>query len=75
MKTIIKFPIYVEIETDNIDRAVVVAQANKFLYPRLIEFLSSKRIKSSHLQGFRELVGQPDAQIRLFTENELFKQS
>jgi len=75
MKTIIKFPIYIEIESENVDRKIITEAANSFLYPRLIEYLSSKRIRFSHLREFRKITGQPDAAVRLFTENNLFEKS
>lgn len=75
MKTIIKFPIYVEIDTENVDRKVVTEAANAYLYPRLIEWLSSKRIAYRHLREFRKLTGQEDASIKLFTDGDLFRKS
>jgi len=73
MKTVIKFPIYVEIETDNVDRKVVSDAANQILYPSLIRYLSNAKYRSQILEQFREEAKVSTLDVKLLTEVDLFR--
>lgn len=74
MKTILKFAVYVEIDTDNVDRANVTRAANTILYPNLIRYLSSAKYKGKILEDFRSAAKVNFASVRLLTESDLVKQ-
>ena len=74
MKTILKLPIYVEIETDNVDRARVTSAANQILYKCLLEYLSGAQYTRSNLKEFREAAGVDNVSVKLLTELDLFKE-
>jgi len=73
MKTVIKFPIYVEIETDNVDRKLVSDAANSVLYPSLLKYLSSAKYRSDILKEFREVAKVTTLDVKLLTEVDLFR--
>lgn len=72
MVTILKFPVYVEIETGNVDRGLVTRSAQKILLPQLLTYLSSGKYKSSILANFSREIGSP-ANVTLLTELELLR--
>lgn len=72
MKTIIKFPIYVEITSDNIDRKIVSDAANQIFYPHLLQYLSSAKYRSSVLEEFRKATKVTNLDVKLLTEIDLF---
>lgn len=74
MKTIIKFPIYVEIETDNVDRKLVSDAANSVLYPSLLKYLSSAKYRSEILKEFRDVAKVTTLDVKLLTEVDLFRE-
>jgi len=73
MKTVLKFPLYVEIETDNVDRKRVTDAANQILYPNLLKYLSDAKFRSSVQKEFREVAKVDNAYINLLTELDLFR--
>jgi len=74
MKTVLKFPIYVEIESDNVDRKVITDAANQILYPSLLSYLANARYRSKVLMEFREATKVDLLDIKLLTEIDLFKE-
>jgi len=72
MVTILKFPVYVEIETGNVDRSLVTRSAQEILLPQLLTYLSSGKYKSSVLASFSKAIGSP-ANVTLLTELELLR--
>lgn len=72
MVTILKFPVYVEIETGNVDRGVVTRSAQEILLPQLLSYLSSGKYKTSVLAQFSKAIGSP-ANVTLLTELELLR--
>lgn len=73
MKTILKFPVYVEIDTDNVDRAKVTSAANKILYPQLLSYAGNTSFRRSIMKEFKDAAGVDFAEIKLLTEVDLFK--
>lgn len=73
MITVIKFPIYVEIESDNVDRKLVTDAANQILYPNLIRYLSDAKYQSRTVKEFRESAKCNNVSVKLLTELDLFK--
>jgi hypothetical protein len=74
MKTILKFPIYVEIDSDNVDRKLITDAARSVLYPTLIQFVGSASIRRKVLEQFREASGVANLDIKFLTEIDLFKE-
>jgi len=72
MVTILKFPVYVEIETGNVDRSLVTRSAQEILLPQLLTYLSSGKYKQSVLASFSRAIGSP-ANVTLLTELELLR--
>lgn len=73
MKTIIKFPIYVAIETDNVDRKIVSDAANQIFYPHLLQYLSSAKYRSSVLEEFRRATKVTNLDVTLLTELDMLR--
>lgn len=73
MITVIKFPIYVEIESDNVDRKLVTDAANQILYPNLLRYLSDAKYQSKTVKEFRESAKCNSVSVKLLTELDLFK--
>jgi len=73
MKTVLKFPIYIEIDTDNVDRKVVTDAANQILYPHLLSYLSNAKYRNKVLDQFRDATHLTNVTIQLLTEIDLFK--
>lgn len=74
MITILKFPIYVQIESGNVDRALVSKASKETLYPLLLEYLASARVKSGVLEKVSKEVGSP-VSIQLLTEIDLINRT
>jgi hypothetical protein len=72
MKTILKFPVYVEIETGNVSRALVTEKATEILLPNLLKYLSTGRYRQEILREFSQSIGSP-ANVQLLTEIELLR--
>lgn len=73
MKTILKFPVYVEIDTDNVDRRAVTEAANHVLYPNLLEYLSSAKYRPEVLALMRKEANITNLSVKLLTEIDLFQ--
>lgn len=73
MITVIKFPIYVEIESDNVDRKSVTDAANQILYPNLLKYLSDAKYQRETVRQFRETAKCNNVSVKLLTELDLFK--
>lgn len=74
MRTILKFPIYVEIDTDNVDRRLVTEAANRILYPSLLTYLADAKYRKKVLEEFRATANVTSADVKLLTEVDLFRQ-
>lgn len=74
MKTILKFPIYVEIDSDNVDRKIITDAAHSVLYPALLKYLSNAKYKSEILKQFREQTKVANLDVKLLTEIDLFRE-
>jgi len=74
MVTILKFPIYVRIETDNIDRSLVSRVAREKLYPQLLEYLASAKYKKGVLELLSQLIHSP-VDVSLLTDLDLIQNS
>jgi hypothetical protein len=72
MITILKFPIYVEIESDNVDRKFVTEAANQVLYPNLLKYLSEAKYKSKVVEECRIRSKSTKLTVNLLTERDLF---
>jgi hypothetical protein len=73
MKTVLKYPIYVEIESDNIDRKIITDTSNSVLYPALIQYLSNAKFRKEILVQFKEVSKVANLDIKLLTEIDLFR--
>lgn len=73
MRTVLKFPVYVEIESDNVDRKIITDAANSVLYPSLIQYLSNAKYRSEVLEQFRMASGVNNLDVKLLTEIDLFR--
>lgn len=71
MKTIIKVPTYLEVETEAIDRRLITDQARLLLSPHIIKYLHSAEFKDSVLDKYRKAIGQKSAKVRIVSELEL----
>jgi hypothetical protein len=74
MITVLKFPVYVQIETDNIDRAIVSKASKDILYPKLLEYLASASYKKQVLEELSRGIGSP-VSVSLLTEIDLISRS
>jgi len=74
MRTVLKFPIYVEIDSDNVDRKIISDAANQILYPSLIRYLAEARFRSKVLEQFRLTTKVDNLDIKLLTEIDLFRE-
>jgi len=72
--TVIKFPIYVEIESDNVDRKRVSDAANQVLHPNLLNFLSDAKFKKLTIEEFRKAIQCDNVSVKLLTEIDLFRE-
>jgi len=73
MVTVLKFPVYVEITSDNIDRKVISDGANSILYPHFVSYLGNAKFRSKILEQFRESTKVKNLDIKILTEIDLFK--
>lgn len=70
MKTILKFPVYIEIDTDNVDRARVSSLSKEVLYPLLLNYLASARVRKDVLGKMSEELKSP-VSVQILTELDL----
>lgn len=70
MNTILKFPVYVSIETDNIDRAKVSKVSKEILYPQLLNYLAKAGVRSSILNTLSKEL-HSSVSVSLLTEIDL----
>jgi hypothetical protein len=70
MVTILKFPVYVKIESGSVDRALVSKVSKEILFPELLDYLSSARVRSSILKILSEALRGP-VDVQLLTEFDL----
>jgi hypothetical protein len=70
MITILKFPVYVQIETGNMDRSRVSSFSKEKLHPLLLQYLASAGIKKTVLDEFSREFGSP-VSVTLLTELDL----
>lgn len=75
MKTILKFPIYVEIDSDNVDRKRVSDAAHEILYPELLKYISSAKVRRDILERMTVNARLTNLDIRFLTEIDLMKNS
>jgi len=67
MITVIKQSVYLSIETDVVDRALVSKATREILYPQLIKFLSDAKFRSEVVKEFNAVVQSPST-IKILTE-------
>lgn len=73
MRTVLKFPVYVIIDSDNVDRNRLTVAASKILKPSLYEFLSDAKYSKRIWSNFKEQAGVENASISIMTEEMLIK--
>lgn len=71
MKTILKFPIYVEVDSDNVDRKLVTDAINQILYPELLQYIGSAGIRRKLLDMIRERAQLINLDIKFLSEIDL----
>jgi hypothetical protein len=74
MKVVLKFPVYVSIETDNVDRAKVSKAAREILYPEIVKFVAKQSFNNSVIRKFRGFAEVPEAKIKFLSEYDLIQQ-
>jgi len=74
MVTVLKFPIYIEITSDNVDRKVISDAATQILYPQLLKYFSNAKYRMSVLDEFRDATKVDSLDVKLLTEFDLFKE-
>lgn len=74
MNTILKFPIYVQIETENIDRGRVSKVSKEILYPQLLEYLGKAGIRSKILDTLSKEL-HSTVSVSLLTELDLINKT
>jgi len=72
MVTILKFPVYVRIETDNVDRGLVSKAARESLYPQLLAYLASAKYRKGILEQLSRVIHSP-VDVSLLTELDLIQ--
>lgn len=78
MKTILKFPIYVEIVSDDTDRSKLTNSANFLLYSAMVDFLSNKnvRFEKSTLDEMEDYLGGVKIKsVQVLSQDDLVKRS
>lgn len=70
MVTILKFPIYIQVESDSTDRSRISQISREILYPHLLEYLASAKIKSKVLGEISREIGNPIS-VSFLTEIDL----
>lgn len=74
MVTILKFPIYVELTTDNgVDRRMLTEMSNSILYPELLRYLGNAKYRSNIILKMKEVSGIHNLEVQLLTEIELLQ--
>jgi len=72
MKTVLKLPLYVEVETDNIDRKKVTDNVRSILYPQILSYLAKASFRKNILEKLRTTLSVDNLDVKLLTELELF---
>jgi len=72
MIVVLKFPVYIEIETDNKDRKLVTDGAREILYPELIRYLADARYQKNVLKQLSKVTGGP-VDVKVLTEVDLIR--
>lgn len=68
MKTIMKLPLYIEVETgSNVDRSVVSKAASDILIPEIVKYLSQGKFKTQVLNEVSGRIGVP-ADVQILTQ-------
>lgn len=76
MITILRFPVYVQIETGSVDRAMVSKEAKKILYPILLEFLHRKaKYKRQYLDELSKSLGGTPVSVVYLADLEMIHKS
>lgn len=78
MKTILKFPIYVEIVSDDTDRSKLTNSANLLLYSAMVDFLTNKnvRFEKSTLDEMEDYLGGVKIKsVQVLSQDDLVKRS
>lgn len=70
MKTLLKFPVYIEIDTDNIDRKIVTNAAKEILFPEVSDALSNESFTRATTRRFSKQIGC-SAKLQFLTEPKL----
>lgn len=68
-----KFPVYVLIESDNVDRNAVTVAAGRILKKALYDFLSNAKFSKRVLQEFKDSATVSEASVQLLTEEMLIE--
>jgi hypothetical protein len=71
MKTILKFPVYVEITSDNVDRKLVTTTAIQILFPSFKEFLADASFRQSKVNEFKKAIKASNVTVNLLTERDI----
>lgn len=74
MKTILKFPVYVEIDSGNIDRSLVSQRAKEILYPHLLRYLASAKYRKEVLEQLSKLLGC-SVDVSVLTEIDVLRKA
>lgn len=74
MKTILKFPVYVEIDSENIDRSLVSLRAKEILYPHLLRYLASAKYRKEVLDKLSKLLGST-VDVTVLTEIDVLRKA
>lgn len=74
MVTILKFPVYIQVHTESLDRANVSKVCRETLYPHLLEYIAKANIRTNVLKNISEQIHGP-VDISFLTEVDLIKRS
>jgi hypothetical protein len=70
MVTILKFAVYVQVETESIDRGMVSKVVKEILHPQLLQYLGKASIKSEVMERIALELRSP-VSISMLTEVDL----
>jgi len=73
MKTIMKLPVYIEIDSENVDRKFLSEAVNLFLYPELVNYIGKASIRNSVKEKIREHSKSREISFQFLTELNLFE--
>jgi len=75
MRTVLKVPIYVMVETEkNLDRAVISRVANTLIFPLIQEYLAKAKFSKTEKEEFVKALGS-HAEFSFQTELDLLEKS